>query len=72
MNFVDDNGKERNMYKTVLLRKNGQREFFISAKRPTVKHNRNHTEIRGRNLARKTFILIVSQHDSAKIEFAVN
>ncbi|OGF64282.1 hypothetical protein A2661_00885 [Candidatus Giovannonibacteria bacterium RIFCSPHIGHO2_01_FULL_45_24] len=60
------------MYKVVLLRKNGQREFFISAGKPTVKHNRNHTEIRGRSLARRPFILIVSQHDSAKIEFVVN
>lgn len=57
------------MYKTVLLRQNGAIEVFTSLKVPTVKHEKIHTEIRGVNRGRKTFILIVSRHDTVKVEF---
>lgn len=69
-NSLENNGEEAGfMHKIVLLRENGQDEFFISSWRPTVKYKRNHVEIRGTDKKRRTsFILIVSQRDSAKIE----
>ena len=57
------------MYKIVLLRQNGEIELFTSLRVPTVKHKKIHTEIRGKNLAGKTFVLIISRCDSAKVEF---
>ncbi|KKT56412.1 MAG: hypothetical protein UW81_C0017G0015 [Candidatus Giovannonibacteria bacterium GW2011_GWC2_44_9] len=55
-------------YKTVLLRKNGRIEVFCSPRMPAVRYKRTHVEIRGANKARKSFVLLVSTHDSAKIE----